>query len=68
MEVDAFLKEHGAVLQYTEADLTHDREVATQVAREAFLPPGSWLLGFPYLATNGSMWPLLIACGRAPGT
>lgn len=35
MQVDAFLKEHGAFLQYTEDDLQHDREVASQVARRA---------------------------------
>jgi hypothetical protein len=35
MEVDAFLKEHGAFLPYTEEDLAHDREVASQVARQA---------------------------------
>jgi hypothetical protein len=33
MEVDAFLKEHGAFLPYTDEDLGHDREVAIQVAQ-----------------------------------
>ena len=33
MEVDAFLKEHGAFLRYTDEDLAHDREVAIQAAR-----------------------------------
>ena len=33
MEVDAFLKEHGVFLQYTEEDLAHDREVASRIAR-----------------------------------
>ena len=35
MEVDAFLKEHGAFLPYTDEDLAHDREVAIQVAHRA---------------------------------
>jgi predicted HTH domain antitoxin len=35
MEVDAFLKDHGVFLPYTNEDLAHDREVATQVARRA---------------------------------
>ncbi len=35
MEVDAFLKQHGAWLPYTEEDLAHDIEVASQVARRA---------------------------------
>jgi len=35
MEVDAFLKEHGALLLYTEEDLAHDRETAIQTARRA---------------------------------
>jgi hypothetical protein len=35
MEVDAFLKEHGAFLPYTEEDLAHDRAVASQIARHA---------------------------------
>jgi hypothetical protein len=35
MEVDAFLKEHGAFPPYTDEDLAHDREVAIQVARRA---------------------------------
>jgi Uncharacterised protein family (UPF0175) len=33
MEVHGFLKEHCAFLPYTEEDLEHDREVASQVAR-----------------------------------
>jgi uncharacterized protein UPF0175 len=45
MEVHGFLKEHGAFLPYTDADLAHDREVATQVARRTQtehqdIPPG----------------------------
>jgi hypothetical protein len=35
MDVDAFLKEHGAFPPYTEEDLAHDIEVASQVARRA---------------------------------
>jgi hypothetical protein len=35
MEVHGFLKEHGAFLPYTDEDLEHDREVASQVARRA---------------------------------
>jgi Uncharacterised protein family (UPF0175) len=35
MEVHGFLKGHGAFLPYTDEDLEHDREVASQVARRA---------------------------------
>src|SRR5262245_28586147 len=35
MEVHGFLKEHGAFLPFTDDDLGHDREVASQVARRA---------------------------------
>lgn len=35
MEVHGFLKEHGAFLPYTDEDLAHDREVASQVAQRA---------------------------------
>src|SRR5689334_656895 len=35
MEVDAFLKEHGAFLPYTDEDLAHDIEVAGRIARKA---------------------------------
>jgi hypothetical protein len=35
MEVHGFLKEHGAFLPYTDGDLEHDRDVASQVARRA---------------------------------
>ncbi len=35
MEVDAFLKGHGAFPHYTEEDLEHDCEVARQVAQRA---------------------------------
>ena len=34
-EVHSFLKEHGALLHYTDEDLDYDREVASQVARRA---------------------------------
>ena len=45
MEVDAFLKEHGALLPYTEEDLAHDIAVAGQPTRSAHSelrepPPG----------------------------
>jgi hypothetical protein len=33
MEVHGFLKEHGVFLHYSTEDLSHDREVAIQVAR-----------------------------------
>jgi hypothetical protein len=35
MEVHGFLKEHGAFLPYTDEDLEHDRDVASQMARRA---------------------------------
>ena len=35
IEVHAFLKEHDVFLHYTNEDLAHDREVASQVARQA---------------------------------
>jgi hypothetical protein len=35
MEVHGFLKEHAAFLPYTDADLAHDLEVASKVARRA---------------------------------
>lgn len=35
MEVHGFLKQHGAFLLYSEADLEHDRQVASQVAQRA---------------------------------
>ena len=35
MEVDAFLKEHGVFLPYTEDDLADDIKVASRVARHA---------------------------------
>jgi hypothetical protein len=35
MEVDAFLKEHGAFLHYTIEDFDHDRGVALEVAQRA---------------------------------
>ena len=35
MEVHGFLKEHGVFLHYTDEDLAHDREVATEVTRRA---------------------------------
>ena len=33
MQVDAFLKQHGVFLPYTEQDLAHDIETAGQIAR-----------------------------------
>jgi hypothetical protein len=50
MEVDSFLKEHGVFLPYTDADLAHDSEVASQVARRAQTerqerPPEQWHRG-----------------------
>ena len=50
MEVHGFLKQHGAFLPYTNEDLEHDREVASQVARQARTerhgdPPGQRLAG-----------------------
>ena len=35
MEVDGFLKQHGAFLPYTYEDLEHDCEVAREVANRA---------------------------------
>lgn len=50
MEVHGFLKQHGAFLPYTNEDLEHDREVASQVARRTRTerhadPPGQRLAG-----------------------
>jgi hypothetical protein len=35
LDVHRFLKEHGAFLPYTDDDLAHDRDIASQVARRA---------------------------------